>query len=102
MLNTPTVLNESGWTVCVFASVLEFLFLCTGTGCPKVSYLTDNTQHVVFSSQDPSLVLTYDTMVGVHSAWRIRKARTDVSSNLNELCHETGQGSIICKVRNKT
>ncbi|XP_052275462.1 anaphase-promoting complex subunit 1-like isoform X2 [Dreissena polymorpha] len=42
-------------------------------GANKTSYLTDNTQHIVFSSDDPSLVLTYDTMVGIHSAWKVRK-----------------------------
>ncbi|XP_021339714.1 anaphase-promoting complex subunit 1-like [Mizuhopecten yessoensis] len=46
-------------------------------GCPKISYLTDNTQHIIFTSVEPSLVFTYDTMVGVHSAWRVRKARLD-------------------------
>ncbi|XP_060071238.1 anaphase-promoting complex subunit 1-like isoform X2 [Ylistrum balloti] len=45
--------------------------------CPKISYLTDNTQHIIFTSVEPSLVFTYDTMVGVHSAWRVRKARLD-------------------------
>ena len=48
-------------------------------GYPKISYLTDNTQHIVFTSIEPSLVFTYDTMIGVHSIWRVRKARTDVS-----------------------
>jgi anaphase-promoting complex subunit 1 len=54
-------------------------------GYPKISYLTDNTQHIVFTSIEPSLVFTYDTMIGVHSIWRVRKARTDVGK-YNVLC----------------
>ncbi|KAK3093891.1 hypothetical protein FSP39_021511 [Pinctada imbricata] len=49
-------------------------------GCPKTSYLTDSTQHIVYTNIDPSLVLTYDSMVGVHSAWHIRKARSEESN----------------------
>jgi len=44
----------------------------------KTSYLTDNTLHIVFASEDPSLLLTYDTMTGVHSAFKVRKARPEV------------------------
>lgn len=51
-------------------------------GYPKISYLTDNTQHIVFTSIEPSLVFTYDTMIGVHSIWRVRKARTDECSSV--------------------
>ena len=59
---------------------MRLLIYFTGSsGCPKVSYLTDNTQHIIFSNLTPSLVLTYDTMIGVHSAWQIRKARNEVN-----------------------
>ncbi|XP_052768449.1 anaphase-promoting complex subunit 1-like isoform X2 [Mya arenaria] len=46
-------------------------------GVTKTSYLTDNTRHIVFTSEDPSLIFTYDTMTGVHSAWKVRKARQE-------------------------
>ncbi|XP_053374220.1 anaphase-promoting complex subunit 1-like [Mercenaria mercenaria] len=65
----------------------------TGTaGCQKTSYLTDNTQHVVFSSIDPSIVLTYDTMVGVHSAWKVRRARQE---ECNAVCNTWDQTASI-------
>ncbi|KAL8567687.1 hypothetical protein ACOMHN_008995 [Nucella lapillus] len=58
-----------------------------GGGPPKVGYLTDSAQHILFTSQQPSLAFTYDTMVGLHSAWRIRRARPEecssVSANLD-------------------
>ncbi|CAG2230501.1 APC1 [Mytilus edulis] len=52
------------------------------SGYPKISYLTDNTQHIVFTSVEPSLVFTYDTMIGVHTVWRVRKARADECSSV--------------------
>ncbi|KAK3580765.1 hypothetical protein CHS0354_023054 [Potamilus streckersoni] len=49
-------------------------------GGPKIAYMTDNTQHIVFCSLEPSIVLTYDTMVGMHSVWRVRRARGEECS----------------------
>ncbi|KAL3875250.1 hypothetical protein ACJMK2_038174 [Sinanodonta woodiana] len=46
-------------------------------GGPKIAYMTDNTQHIVFCSLEPSIVLTYDTMVGMHAVWRVRRAREE-------------------------
>ena len=74
---------------CARAHSLQMVCLLGSSSCPKVSYLTDNTQHIVFSSLEPSLVLTYDTMVGVHSAWRIRKARMEVNALNCALCTGT-------------
>ncbi|XP_061163277.1 anaphase-promoting complex subunit 1-like [Saccostrea echinata] len=41
----------------------------------KVSYMTDTSQHIVFTSVEPSLALMYDTQLGVHSAWKIQRAK---------------------------
>ncbi|XP_048246060.1 anaphase-promoting complex subunit 1-like [Haliotis rufescens] len=54
-----------------------------GGGSPKVGYMTDNTQHLVFTSTNPSLAFTYDTELGLHSVWRIRSARADEQSTLS-------------------
>ena len=64
--------------------LLDFMVLCSavlkgGGGPPKVSYMTDSSQHILFTSEKPSLAFTYDTMLGLHSAWRIRRARSEVS-----------------------
>ncbi|WAR18257.1 APC1-like protein [Mya arenaria] len=55
----------------------ELRMACWTVGVTKTSYLTDNTRHIVFTSEDPSLIFTYDTMTGVHSAWKVRKARQE-------------------------
>nr|XP_022333509.1 anaphase-promoting complex subunit 1-like [Crassostrea virginica]XP_022333510.1 anaphase-promoting complex subunit 1-like [Crassostrea virginica] len=43
----------------------------------KVSYMTDTSLHIVYTSVEPSLALIYDSQLGVHSAWRIQKAKID-------------------------
>lgn len=43
----------------------------------KVSYMTDTSQHIVYTSVEPSLALIYDSQLGVHSAWRIQRAKID-------------------------
>ncbi|KAK7104440.1 anaphase-promoting complex subunit 1-like [Littorina saxatilis] len=54
-----------------------------GGGPPKVSYMTDSSQHILFTSENPSLAFTYDTMMGLHSAWRVRQARPEECSSLS-------------------
>ena len=44
----------------------------------KTSYMTETTLHVIFSCQNPPLLLTYDTFMGVHSLWLVREARKEV------------------------
>ncbi|KAK7469621.1 hypothetical protein BaRGS_00036350 [Batillaria attramentaria] len=46
-------------------------------GSPKVNYMTDSAQHILFTSEQPSLAFTYDTMLGLHSAWHVRRARPE-------------------------
>ena len=58
-----------------------FLFFCAisaGIGT-KVNFMTDYTQQVVFTSKDPSLIMTFDTAMGLHSVWLLRQAKTEVS-----------------------
>lgn len=70
-----------------FLTVKEKIRILGSGGCPKTSYLTDNTQHIVFSCVEPAIVLTYDTMVGVHSVWKVRRARLDVSHQMTIQSH---------------
>ena len=44
----------------------------------KVSFVTESSQCLVFSSEDPSLVMTYDSLLSVHSLWTVRLARVEV------------------------
>ena len=61
--------------------MLFVCFLDTSSGV-KVSYMTDTSLHIVYTSVEPSLALIYDSQLGVHSAWRIQKAKIDVSKDV--------------------
>ncbi|KAK6181291.1 hypothetical protein SNE40_009178 [Patella caerulea] len=66
--------------------VAPVITVTTGAGgCPKISYFTDNTQHIIFTNLEPSLAFTYDTMLGLHSAWKIRRARQEECGTLSAL-----------------
>ncbi|XP_068728740.1 anaphase-promoting complex subunit 1-like [Montipora capricornis] len=43
----------------------------------KVSFLCDPTVTVMFTCSDPPLVMTYDSVVGLHSVWEITKAKPE-------------------------
>ncbi|XP_059145256.1 anaphase-promoting complex subunit 1-like isoform X2 [Physella acuta] len=51
-------------------------------GSPKMSYLTDSSMTVIFTSSEPSLAFTYDCVAGVHSVWKIRRARQEEINTL--------------------
>lgn len=43
----------------------------------NVSFICDPTVTVMFTCSDPPLVMTYDSIVGVHSVWEITKAKPE-------------------------
>jgi len=43
----------------------------------KVSFFCDPTVSVVFCCSDPHLVMTYDSVIGLHSLWEITKAKPE-------------------------
>ncbi|XP_033102759.1 anaphase-promoting complex subunit 1-like [Anneissia japonica] len=43
----------------------------------KVCLMRDHTQCIVFTSDEPSLVMTFDTALGVHSVWMLREAKPE-------------------------
>ena len=57
-------------TICL----ISFFFLA------KVSFFCDPTVSVVFCCSDPHLVMTYDSVIGLHSLWEITKAKPEVCS----------------------
>ncbi|XP_041352756.1 anaphase-promoting complex subunit 1-like [Gigantopelta aegis] len=70
--------------------VAPVIIKTSGVGdCPKVNYMTDNTQNIVFTSEQPSLAFTYDTVMGVHSAWQVRRSRVDEQSMLSAMFENT-------------
>lgn len=40
--------------------------------------MSDPSQHVIFCSDDPPIVMMYDSRNGTHSVWKIRKAYHEV------------------------
>ena len=51
----------------------------------KVSYICDPTVSVVFTCSDPPLVMTYDSVIGLHSVWEVTKAKPEVCFHLLNL-----------------
>lgn len=45
----------------------------------KVSFVTESSQQIVFTSEQPSLVVIYDKMISAHSVWSLRMAKVEVS-----------------------
>ena len=45
----------------------------------KVCYICDAAVSVVFTCSDPALVMTYDSVIGLHSVWEVTKAKPEVS-----------------------
>lgn len=44
----------------------------------KVSFVTEVTQDVVYTCDDPPLIVTYDRQISVHSVWTYRQAKAEV------------------------
>jgi len=44
----------------------------------KVSFVTEVSQQVVYTSVEPSLVFIYDRQHGLHSIWRLRNVKPEV------------------------
>ncbi|KAK0047655.1 anaphase-promoting complex subunit 1 [Biomphalaria pfeifferi] len=47
------------------------------SGSPKISYFTDSNVSVIFTNCEPSIAVTFDSLTGLHSVWRIRRARQE-------------------------
>ncbi|XP_070577566.1 anaphase-promoting complex subunit 1-like [Ptychodera flava] len=64
-----------------------------GGSISRVNYVTDQSQHIVFTSIKPPLVMTYDDMLGSHSVWTIRKATLEEGYNASGLSGLAGYTS---------
>uniref|UniRef100_A0A6Q2YLC4 Anaphase-promoting complex subunit 1 n=1 Tax=Esox lucius TaxID=8010 RepID=A0A6Q2YLC4_ESOLU len=59
--------------------------VCRPTGlfeAARVQYVSDSTMKIIFSSCEPSIVMTYDTVQGVHSVWALRKVTPEEQSTV--------------------
>ncbi|XP_063958903.1 anaphase-promoting complex subunit 1-like isoform X2 [Lytechinus pictus] len=55
------------------------------SGNTRVSFVTDPMQQIVFTSQKPSLVMTFDRSIGVHSVWALRKVKEEEANTAVKL-----------------
>uniref|UniRef100_A0A8C6DUY4 Anaphase promoting complex subunit 1 n=1 Tax=Moschus moschiferus TaxID=68415 RepID=A0A8C6DUY4_MOSMO len=46
-------------------------------GSSRVQYVVDHAMKIVFLHTDPSIVMTYDTVQGLHSVWALRRVKTE-------------------------
>ncbi|KAH9489237.1 Anaphase-promoting complex subunit 1 [Bulinus truncatus] len=46
-------------------------------GSPKISYFTESSVAIIFTSSEPSIAVTFDSQTGLHSVWRIRRVRQE-------------------------
>ncbi|CAN0504049.1 unnamed protein product [Rangifer tarandus platyrhynchus] len=46
-------------------------------GSSRVQYVVDHAMKIVFLHTDPSIVMTYDTVQGLHSVWVLRRVKTE-------------------------
>ena len=47
--------------------------------CRRPNYFTDTQTNVVYTHPDERLIMTYDSVIGVHSLWKARKATEQVT-----------------------
>ena len=59
-----------------FASLFLLHFILYTIG--ELSYVSDPCQKIVFTSEEPSICMLYDSRTGLHSVWKIRKALPEV------------------------
>uniref|UniRef100_A0A665TCG1 Anaphase promoting complex subunit 1 n=1 Tax=Echeneis naucrates TaxID=173247 RepID=A0A665TCG1_ECHNA len=48
----------------------------------RVQYASDSTMKIVFSCSQPSIVVSYDTVQGIHTVWALRKVTHDERSTV--------------------
>ncbi|XP_022110916.1 anaphase-promoting complex subunit 1-like isoform X2 [Acanthaster planci] len=48
-----------------------------GVGSTKICFMTDYSQQVIFTASDPSLVMTFDSGMGLHTLWLLRYATAE-------------------------
>lgn len=61
-----------------FVRILFFPGLFEGS---RVQYVSDSAMKIVFTCCQPSIVVSYDTVQGIHSVWTLRKVTHDVSDH---------------------
>lgn len=84
IIATDAQLNSPGEPLPTVFSMLHPLdeiapAVCKPTGT-RVQYASDATMTIVFTCSQPSLVVFYDTVQGIHSVWALRKVTSDERS----------------------
>lgn len=79
------------------------IFIVTFPG-GSLQYMNDPSLKLVFTSEDPSLVVLFDQRSGLHSVWKLRKATPQVClQRLSSFHHavENKTGLLFLKFRFK-
>lgn len=53
----------------------------------RMQYVSDSTLKIVFTCCQPSIVVSYDNVQGIHSVWALRKVTQDVSGHTYKNTH---------------
>jgi anaphase-promoting complex subunit 1 len=67
------------------------VFCHTGgnTIASKLSFMTQTSQQIVFTCDQPSIVMIYDKALSCHSVWAMRMATSEVKFSLLYIADET-------------
>jgi len=49
----------------------------------RISFVTEVTQEVVYTSEEPSVVMTYDRQLSLHSIWNLRQTKPKACCMIN-------------------
>lgn len=76
-------MHEALQCLCQKFSILqvEIRFVSGLFESSRVQYASDASMKIVFSCCQPSIVVSYDTVQGIHSVWALRKVTQDVSDH---------------------
>ncbi|XP_028982960.1 anaphase-promoting complex subunit 1 isoform X2 [Betta splendens] len=94
---TDTQLNSPGEPLPTVFSMLHPLdeiapVVCKPAGMfegSRAQYMSDCTMKIVFSCSQPSIVVSYDTLQGIHSVWFLRKVTHEERSTVLQCPAET-------------
>ncbi|XP_072170160.1 anaphase-promoting complex subunit 1-like [Diadema setosum] len=62
----------------------------TSSGTVKVDLVTDPMQQITFTCRKPSLVMTYDQSIGIHSVWTLRRVKEEEAKRAVKLLDVLG------------
>uniref|UniRef100_A0A674IBW9 Anaphase promoting complex subunit 1 n=1 Tax=Terrapene triunguis TaxID=2587831 RepID=A0A674IBW9_9SAUR len=59
-------------------------------GSARVQYVADYTLRIVFLNEEPSIVMTYDTVQSLHAVWALRRVKPEEQSTVLKFSEQVG------------